>query len=71
VDILDDGETGLLVPPENTAELAAAIGRLLEDAQLRQHLVAAGRKAAGRFALPVIAKDYAKLIENVAALHAS
>ncbi len=71
VDILDDGETGLLVPPENTAELTAAIGRLLEDAQLRQHLVAAGRKAAGRFALPVIAKDYAKLIENVASLHAS
>jgi len=38
-----DGETGLLVPPEDTTALAEALRRLIEDAKLRLHYGRAGR----------------------------
>jgi glycosyltransferase involved in cell wall biosynthesis len=39
-----DGVTGLLVPPGDPGALAAAIGRALDSAELRQRLGAAGRR---------------------------
>jgi len=39
-----DGETGVLVPPENPAALAAAIRKLLAEAELRQRLGEQGRR---------------------------
>src|SRR5207248_112200 len=39
-----DGETGLLVPPEDTMALAEALGRLIQDAKLRLHYGRAGRE---------------------------
>jgi glycosyltransferase involved in cell wall biosynthesis len=38
-----DGETGLLVPPQDTTALAEALSRLVEDAKLRLHYGRAGR----------------------------
>jgi len=38
-----DGETGLLVPPEDTMAFAGALSRLIEDAKLRLHYGRAGR----------------------------
>ena len=38
------GETGLLVPPENTMALAEALGRLIQDPKLRLHYGRAGRE---------------------------
>ncbi|MBT3702733.1 MAG: glycosyltransferase, partial [Alphaproteobacteria bacterium] len=35
-DVVRDGETALLVPPEDPAAFAAAVKRLLEDQNLRQ-----------------------------------
>ena len=35
-DIIDDGETGLLVPPSDPAALAGALNTLLSDASLRR-----------------------------------
>jgi glycogen(starch) synthase len=40
-----DGASGLLVDPEDTAALAAALGRLLRDDALARRLGAAGRRA--------------------------
>ena len=42
-EIIDDGRTGLLVPPGAPEELGAAIGRLWDDAELRRRLGDAGR----------------------------
>jgi len=51
-----DGITGLLVPPDDPGALAVAIGRLLDDDELRQNLGAAGRqRVLGRFTWHVTA----------------
>jgi glycosyltransferase involved in cell wall biosynthesis len=42
-DIIDDGVTGLLVPPSDSAALAGALNRLLSDESLRLRLAASGR----------------------------
>ncbi|MEM1177567.1 MAG: glycosyltransferase [Acidobacteriota bacterium] len=44
LDIVEDGDSGLLIAPEDPGELATALGRLAADVQLRQRL-AAGAKA--------------------------
>jgi glycosyltransferase involved in cell wall biosynthesis len=41
-----DGETGLLVPVDDVDALAAALGRLAGDADLRQRMGAAGETRA-------------------------
>lgn len=40
---VEDGESALLVPPGDSAALAAALGRALGDAGLRRHLARGGR----------------------------
>jgi phosphatidylinositol alpha-1,6-mannosyltransferase len=44
-DAVRDGETGILVDPDDPAAVAAGINALLADAALRQRLGAAGRRA--------------------------
>ena len=52
----EDGVTGLLVTPDDPGALAAAIGRLLDDDDLRHRLGAAGRqRVLGRFTWEVTA----------------
>jgi glycosyltransferase involved in cell wall biosynthesis len=46
-DAIEDGVTGLLVPPADPAALRAAIERLLGDRELRQRLGEAAREYAG------------------------
>ncbi len=43
--LVRDGETGLVVPAGDAPALAAALGRLLDDAALRERLGTAGRAA--------------------------
>ena len=44
LEIIKDGETGLLIPPKNTDALYNAMLRLLEDKKLQQRLGEAARK---------------------------
>jgi D-inositol-3-phosphate glycosyltransferase len=46
LELVADGETGLLVPPRDAAALRAAVERLLEDAELRDRLGRAARERA-------------------------
>ncbi len=48
-DILGDEEAGLLVPPADPRALAAALGRVLHDAELRGRLAAGARRRAASF----------------------
>jgi len=47
-DAVEDGVTGVLVPPRDPAALRAALERLLSDPDLRRRLGEAGREAAAR-----------------------
>jgi len=59
-----DGETGLLVPPDDPGALADAIGRLLDDPALRARLGAAGReRVISRFTWEVTAAGTAACYE--------
>ena len=55
LDLVVDGETGLLVPPRDVSALRAALERLLGDRDLRQRLGAAAReRIRERFAWPAV-----------------
>ncbi len=56
-DMIRDGDTGLLVPPERGAEgLVEAIERVLSDPALRRRLLKGGRRFAESCAYPAIAE---------------
>jgi glycosyltransferase involved in cell wall biosynthesis len=60
------GETGLLVEPNNPDALVEAIGRLLDDAALRERLGAAGReRVIERFTWQVTAKGTAACYDAI------
>jgi len=64
----NDGETGLLVAPDDPGALAAAIGRLLDDAELRARLGAAGReRVLTRFTWAVTAQGTAECYQAMLA----
>jgi glycosyltransferase involved in cell wall biosynthesis len=48
-EVLEDGSTGLLVPPRDAGALAAALGRTLDDAALRATLAGNARAASARY----------------------
>ncbi len=48
-EVVQDGETGRLVPVDDTRALAMVLGEALQDAEGREALASAGTAAAGRF----------------------
>jgi glycosyltransferase involved in cell wall biosynthesis len=70
-EVVDDGVTGLLVPPEQPAAVAEAVLRLVGDESQRARMGAAGRKAAvERFDAAAVADVYVEAYEAALA-HAS
>lgn len=66
-EIVQDGSTGLLVPPNEPKALATAISRLLTDKAFAASLGAAGRtSAAKRFGIDQTCRDMAKVLGEVA-----
>jgi glycosyltransferase involved in cell wall biosynthesis len=61
-EVVEDGVTGILIPPRDPSALAEAVTRLYTDAPLREKMGVAGRRRAGeRFDLKV----HVKKIENI------
>jgi glycosyltransferase involved in cell wall biosynthesis len=66
VEIIEDGVNGLLVT-HDAAAVAAAIGTLLADRELRDRLVARARQDVEHYALPRVVERYSHLFQEVAA----
>lgn len=64
-DIVKDGETGLLVKPDNAKAAADAMEQLLDDMQLRDHIAKAAIQHARDFDWSKIAKKYAGVYEEM------
>lgn len=65
-ELVEDGATGLLVPPGDPKALAAALGSLLEDPEFAKRLGAAGRGRFQRlFTLPRFAERTEQLYQEV------
>jgi len=70
-DIVVDGETGLLVPAEDRAALAAALQRLTGDAQLREWLGTAARQRAAAFSPAAVVPQFEQAYEVALAKHSA
>jgi colanic acid/amylovoran biosynthesis glycosyltransferase len=65
-EIVRDGETGLLVPPNDASALAERMGRLLRDPELRRELGARGRiHIAENFDLPLLTRRLEAIYREV------
>lgn len=66
VEAVADGETGLLVPPEDAHALRDAIATLVDDDQLRQRMGAAGRERMQKdFSIVTMAQHHVDVYESV------
>lgn len=63
-DVVEDGRTGLRVPPGDPAALAEALDRLLDDPGLRHAMGQAGRERARRFEVAAVAPQVVAVFEE-------
>ena len=64
-EIVEDGRTGLLVPPQDAHALAKALDQLIGNPEFAGRLRDAGQRAARRFSAPAIARTYATLFDDL------
>ncbi len=70
-EIIQDGENGLLVPPENSRALAGAMARLMADRPLRDRLGATASDITSRFGLAQIASHWEATLTEALSNHRS
>lgn len=68
-EIVADGETGILCPPENVNALAQAIQSLASDPALCRRLGKAGHDRAAHFTWPVVTEEYERIYREVSTAH--
>jgi glycosyltransferase involved in cell wall biosynthesis len=64
-DVIEDGRTGILVPPRDPGRLAEAIVGLLGNAEERRRLAAAAGERLGGFSIDATAARFASLYESL------
>lgn len=65
-ELVDDGVTGMVVPPEDPAAIAAAIDELRVDPVRRREMAASARKmATERFSVEATVREYCALFERI------
>ncbi len=65
-EVLDDGETGILVEPDNPADLAKGIDRILDDLSLYAHIrTKAYDKALGAYTWDARARDLIAFVQKL------
>ena len=69
VELVDDGRTGLLVPPASPEALADAILRLLWHPDEARRMAARARESARRFSIDETAADYGRLFASCSREH--
>jgi glycosyltransferase involved in cell wall biosynthesis len=63
-DVIIPDKTGILVPPSNSAALASAIGRIIDDRQLRTQMITdAAEDVRRRFSWDGVIQEYGRLLE--------
>ena len=66
-EVVENGSSGLLVPPGDVSSLAGAVARLLADAELRDSMGAAAReRCRSRYDIRIVAPRYRELYEELA-----
>src|SRR2546428_6718065 len=68
VEVVEDGVTGLLVPPSRPDDLAGAIRKLLDDQERARAMGQAGRRRVGeKFSLASVAEKTAEVYQDAIA----
>ncbi len=65
-EVVDDGETGVILARADTEAMAAAVAALLDDPERARRLGEAARRRADRFSIHHVAADYVRALESVA-----
>lgn len=65
-ELVEDGSSGLLIPPADAQALARATAALLRDPQQRARLSAAARSSAERFRWDRVARDHLEFLNGIA-----
>lgn len=63
-DLVQDGVSGIVIPPGDVAALKNAISRLITDVPLREQIGSRARQSAARYATQDLAAEFAQLVEN-------
>jgi glycosyltransferase involved in cell wall biosynthesis len=67
-EVIEDGVTGVLVPPQDPVAMASGILRVLAEGEARRRIAEAGRRRAADFGSLRIAREYGRVFREVAAM---